>query len=294
MCIRDSDNTVKSEQIFTGRIDSLDRSLDGVALQCSDLAATVLDYRFPAPYEVETGANVNAAAMDLIANAWLGANGPVILEDTPTNVTTPNGLKFEQERGDALDYLVKLAGNEWFADSLGRFHLRKLPAVISAATKPVWIVDGGDSGVLISTTIGTNRQNVANWIVVDSEPVGGVTPAHGEWYDENTSSATWYQGPYGVVTAFFSGQRLDPDYPDSTAGAEALAATLGANSIAKVDQVSVTCIANPRLNVGDVVRVFSSRLKLDKMYFVQSLEMPLDPDTAMSMTLYQTLTPAAR
>lgn len=285
--VRYADNTVKSEQVFTGRIDAVERSLEGVTLRCSDLAARVLDCRFTSPYQTASDVNVNDEAERLIKAAWPVASPPTVLEDTTTAVTTVGGIIFEQERGDALDYLTKMAGVEWFADSTGVFHLRAMPAVVSASTMPVWLIDSGDSGVLVTSVVGVDRQNVANWVVVESEPVGGVTPAHGEWKDENDQSVTYVDGPYGVVTGFFSGQAVN-----TTIAAEELAATLGANSIAKSEQVQVSCVPNPRLNVGDVVRVHSASRKIDKMYFIQTLDLPLDPDSPMSMTLYQTLTAA--
>lgn len=286
--IRYPDNSVESYQIFTGRIDSVHRSIDGVTLDCSDLAANVIDFRFPLPYTVTDGDDINTAAATMIGlcfQKWTPP--PDILFDTPTSVLVRSGQTFEQERGDALNQLMKTIGSEWFADPTGTFHLRAMPAVIPANAVPVWVVDSGDSGVIVTNSFNTDRQNVANFIVVDGEPVDGEVGANGIWFDTDTNSPTWSGGPYGVVTGYFSGQAVDTTY-----AAQQLAATLGANSIAKGDQVEVTCIPNPKIAPGDIVRVLSPRQKIDKMYFVQSFDMPLDPETAMTMTLYRTLTPS--
>lgn len=282
--VRYPDNSAQSYPIFTGRIDVVESSLDTLSLQCSDMSSFIVDARFTSPYQPYFDNTITDEVKSIIENAY---NGVTVVIDDPTAVKVGNAITYEQERGEAINQLLKSVSLEWEADAAGVIHLKKLPAVITTATLPVWIVDSGDAGVLLDTSSSLDRQGVSNFVIVDGEAIDGDVGAHGEWADLDNTSVTWIYGPYGLVVTYFSGQTVR-----TTAAADALAAELGGNSIAKVEQVQVTCIANPQIQLGDVVRVFSARRRLDKMYFVQSFEMPLDPESPMTMTLFQTLVPS--
>lgn len=298
--IRYPDNSTDGQQVFTGRIDAVSRSIDSVQLTCSDMASYVVDARFTRPYTLPNAANIYTTAANLITGAFspTGFNPlPTVTNDIPvgsrSTLTTTGGQNFEQERTEAVNSLMKVVGAEWMADVTGNFRIKAMPAVISAGTVPVWIVDSGDSGVMVTNVVNVDRANIFNYVIAEGEPVGGVTPAHGEWSDTTTTSKTYINGPFGQATGYFTGQPLTTaPGGNTTQAANDLAAVLGANSVAKAEQVQVSCIPNPKLMLGDVVRVLSTRAKIDKMYFVQSFELPLDPETPMTMTLYQTLTAA--
>src|SRR4029453_17742933 len=95
---------------------------------------------------------------------------------------------------------------------------------------------------------------------------------------------------FGKVTAFFTGQPVN-----STQAALDLAKVLCLNSIAKTPSIQVTCEPNPKLRLGEVVRVYGLSEGIDGMYYVQQFEMPLGPDDAMTMSLNESveLTPAS-
>jgi len=280
--IRYPDNTAEYVQIFTGRIDVVETSLNQVNLQCSDMAASVVDNRFFYPWQPYFDSLVTDEAVQAIEDLYFLR--PVIVDD-PSDILCGPGITYEEERAEAVSHLLKSIGLEWEAGVDGVVHIKKLPAVIDATTLPAWIIDSGDAGVLLDTSASFDRQGVANIVTVTGEPEGGTEPAVGDWWDLDDTSPTYVYGPYGRVAVSFSGKILR-----TTQAAVDLAAELGAQLKAKTDQVQVTCIPNPKLKLGDVVRVFSARRKLDKMYYVQSFEMPLDPETPMTMTLFQTLT----
>jgi hypothetical protein len=281
--IRYPDNTAEYVQIFTGRIDVVETALNQVGLQCSDMASFVVDDRFFYPWQPY----FENLVVDEVQAAIEDINFLSVVIDDTSDVIVGSGITYEEERAEAVSHLLKSIGLEWEADVDGVIHIKKLPAVIDDTTLPVWIIDSGDAGVLIDTTKSVDRQGVANIVTVTGEPEGGTEPAVGDWWDLDDTSPTYVYGPYGKVAVSFSGQTLR-----TTQAAVDRAAEMGAQLKAKTDQVQVTCVPNPKLKLGDVVRVFSARRKLDKMYYVQSFEMPLDPETPMTMTLFQTLTEA--
>lgn len=283
--VRYPNGAVAEAQIFTGRIDNINVNINDISLRCSDLAAMVIDSRFGTGYQV-TNATTNVVDLvgTLITDALPGAT---YVQDitTPASALTlkvRNGTRWEQERSDALDQLATQVGAEWFADVGGVFHLRTLPATITANTPPVWIIDTGDSGVLVSNLVTSDRQNVFNEVWVEGTPIGGTKSAVGHWQDTNPASPTYYGGPYGKIPGFYSGQQLDPN---DTNAANNLAAKLGQQSVSATASLSVSCVVNAKLNLGDPVTVYAPRFSIYGTYYIQSMEIPLTMDDAMTLTL---------
>lgn len=300
--------SVDEVQVFYGRIDSVDYSFNGVDLTCSGLGADVVDSRFlstikPADLPGAPTTMVNTIKA-LITDALPGLTVTVdpTIVDRPLDANVVAG--WSTERADALDSLCTqlsvgtgstgTVGCEWFIDMAGVGQVKPLPAVITSSTPAVWIIDTGDVGVLVDRTVTTGRTNVFNGCSVDGEPVGGITPAHAVWLNDVAHGASandpmLWGGPFGKVPTTFSGQQLDPN---DTLAAQKLARNLCLNALAAARSIAATCIANPKLQLGDVVRVFTGTAGVggaDGMYFVQSLSLPLDPDSAMTMVLSQAM-----
>jgi len=284
--IRYPGGATEEQQIFTGRIDSVDESLDGLEISASDMASMVVDSKFyvisPGEMTIPPGTTVTAECTTLIQNALPGATVTV---DTGVDTVTqaPRGMSFGTERADVLDSLCTQIGAEWFADSTGTFHIANLPAAITANTKPVWIVDSGDSGVLVKRNTSTDRSGVYNGVSVTGEAIGGTTPATGHYEITSTDDPILYWGgPFGKIPGFYTGQVIRRSIDGNP-----LAQKLAANTIARVSSVNVSCMANAKLSLGDVIRVFDGRVGLNQMMYVQTMEIPLAPGDAMSMTLYK-------
>lgn len=300
--IRYATGATDEVQCFYGRIDAVNASVkQGVDLTCSDLAADVVDARFldPNPMRPLLLPTPNTTKLDCIKR---------LIEDVLPELKQPggwnttgitdtgvvrSGTAWAQERGDALDSLCTQlnAGSEWYIDMNGVGNVHPLPAVISSGTPSVWIIDSGDVGVIVEQVATLDRQSVFNGISVEGEPIGGETPAQGIWKDDpayggDPNSPTKWGGPYGKVTGYYQGMQLDPN---TTAGANALAKSLGLNSIASVQSLAVTCIPNPKLKLGDVVSIYTGNLDFDGVYFVQNMVLPLDPESPMTMTVYRTV-----
>lgn len=297
--VRYPDGTTQTYSVFYGRIDAVESSAQRLTMRCSDLAADVVDARFPNTMTPErlTGGSPTMLIVDAISALIKAAfSRPVSVDISRVSTadraqTVRRGTSWQQERADALNELCtqlggtaagSLGGYEWYADADGVFHVDPLPAVIPPTAPIAWIIDQGDQGVLIDRTATTDRTGVYNGVVVTSEPVGGVMPAYGEAYQYG-GNLDWNSGEFGKVVQFYTGQHVN-----TTAAANALAANLLQNSISGVRSAAVTCIPNPKLQLSDVVRLFSSPY-IDEMAYIQSMTMPLDPETAMSMTVFQSM-----
>jgi hypothetical protein len=297
--IRYINGAVEEYPIFNGRVESVDNSIDGIAIRCSDAAADIADAKFTTPAEgvayYGTGTTkVTDEAKKFIQQVIPGAT--VTIRSTSTAYVS-RAMTNDQDRADLITTLVSAAGAEWYADPTGIFYIDPLPAIISPDTLPVWIVDSGDVGVTVDRAATMDRQGVYNQVVVDGEAVGGTQGAHNFWHvpgqgepEFDPDNPMYYGGPFGKVTGFFTGQPVN-----STQAALDLAKVLCLNSIAKTRSIQVTCVPNPKLRLGEVVRVYGLSEGIDGMYYVQQFEMPLGPDDAMTMSLNESveLTPAS-
>lgn len=295
--LRYADGTLEMYPVFYGRIEMVESSIQTLHIRCSDLGADVIDARFPNTMTPErlTGGSPTMPIVDAVTALIREVHPSVDVDISKVSAvdrTQPvrRGTSWQQERGDALNELCtqlggttpgSLAGYEWYADPEGRFHIDPLPAVIPPTAPVAWIVDQGDQGVLVERTATVDRTNVYNGIVVTSEPVGGVMPAYGDAYQASGDLA--WGGPFGKVVQFYTGQHVN-----TTAAAEALADNLLANSVSEARSCQVTCVPNPKLRLSDVVRLFAGE-HLDEMTYIQNMSMPLDPESPMTMTLFQSM-----
>lgn len=275
-------------QVFYGRIDQVEEALQTLQIRCSDRAADVVDARFENTTWAGNYGTIGTltcadCARALILEVLPTATVTIDITDAALRALKVSGdTSWTRERSDALDQMAGACGAEWFASMYGDFYIRQLPAVADSSTPVKWIVDTGDTGVLVTRTNVNDRQGVYNHVVVISEPFDGREPARGNAYDNTDPlSPTFYGGPFGKVTGFFEGQQVD-----SNLNADKLAGQLLQQAIAAVKSISVECVANPQLQLADVVRVFDPRNEIDGMFFVQSFELPLDPETPMRMVLY--------
>jgi len=291
--IRYINGAVEEYPIFNGRVESVDNSIDGINVRGSDRAADIVDAKFATPAEGVAYYGTGTTKVTEEAKKF-------ILQVVPTATVTirstssayvGRAMTNDQDRADLVTTLVTAAGAEWYADPTGVFYIDPLPAVISPTTQPVWIVDSGDVGVTIDRAATLDRQGVYNQVVVDGEAVGGTQGAHSFWHvpgvgepEFDPNNPMYYGGPYGKVTGFFSGQAVN-----STQAALDLAKVLCLNSIAKTRSIQVTCVPNPKLRLGEVVRVYGLSEGIDGMYYVQQMELPLGPDDAMTMSLNESV-----
>jgi len=288
--IRYGDGRVLEFSVFSGRIDAVEDSLVSVSVTCSDGAAVIVDSQFTQAVSI---ADFGAIGVLTVANfvkaliTGVMPAGATFTIDPGVDTTTiaASGTSLDGSRADALDSLCTQIGAEWMADPDGNFHLAPLPSLITSTSPVAWIIDAGDQGVLLSRQRRLERQNVFNHAIVDGEAIGGSVGAHEEYkLTQADDPELYWGGPYGKIARTFGGQQAR-----TTKAALDLARTLAMEAKSAVNGVDVECIPNPQLRLGDVVRVFDGRGLIDGMYYVQQFNLPLAPDSSMTMNVFQSL-----
>jgi hypothetical protein len=284
--IRFPNNEVTDFLVFTGRIEEVDFGRFQVNIRCSDLAADVADARFEAPRSGTKTMTFVDQIKALITEAVPSATFNVTVTGTNLTKTIVTPATWDRERTEALDGLALVIGAEWYAQPDGVFAIAPSPA-ITESSPAVWIVDAGDTGVVVERGTQIDRAGVYNAVVVNGEPPDGQAPAYGVARDTNPVSLVKWGGPYGKVPRFFSTQFIT-----TNADATAVALSMLGDAISGTRSVTIRCVVNPKLRAGDIVFVQTEAdSEYDGMYFIHSLTIPLEPESPMSLVCNTALAP---
>lgn len=215
-----------------------------VAVSVSDRSSWVAQDRLDMPGQTVEGALVVAEITRLITESIPTA----VVLDLTGNTTVAAVLEIESERwSDGIEKLADSIAAEVYADPLGRFIIRPQPTLDDP---PVWLVNAGEGGVMVSADRELTREQVYNAVVARGERTDGTPPVWAKWTDDDPASPTFYGGRFGKRVRYYSSPLLttvDQCY--------AAAAALGARAKGMVATIAVEQITNPALEPGDVVIV---------------------------------------
>lgn len=271
-----SDSTTEIYQVFTGRIDKVDIGLRRLSITCSDFGAQIADSDFERPYAIARNTPIVDAMETLIKQAMPNA---VVNRDPllPTGMLTSTKI-CDGRRSDALNDLGLTIGAEWWGGIDGQFYIAPLPT-IAPTSDPIWIINTGDEGVMVSRAHVMDRVNVYNSIVVRGEPPDGRRVSFGQQSITDVDDPLVYGGEFGKIPRVVVRQDI---YTDSQA--QALAVKLYGTAQAAVRSVEIECVANPQLMLSNIIRVAGAGTAIDGLYFIQSFELPMTEKRSMRLT----------
>jgi hypothetical protein len=231
------------------RLDAEDteRPGGGIALQGYGREKVVVDDAFLRPRT-----DSNSSGQDLIERLLLESVPDAVIvrrasRDAPVSRTT-----WETDRWGAIDgddaSIARALGVEVWADGRGRFVISDVPTLSDA---PVWTVNSGAGGVLITARTSTSTAGAYNVIVAAGDASNGTVPVGPVIVqDLGVTSPTRVSGPFGRRVRHYSSPLL------RTAGqADAAARSLLANSLGLTQGLAFSAVPNPALEPGDVVLV---------------------------------------
>lgn len=152
----------------------------------------------------------------------------------------------EQERFDFLNDLVTSVGKIWYWDHRGVLVIKDVPP----QDEPVWNVNAGENGVLISLSRDLSREGVYNAVVATGDALDTETPGRAAVVDDNPDSPTYYFGNFGKVPRFYSSPFITTDDQALSAATSLLTKTLGVPY-----NLDFTAVPNPALEPWDAVSV---------------------------------------
>jgi hypothetical protein len=242
--------------------DSLEISVDGY-----DRSKIISRLRWTEPYAIESGTNTATAIRDLLTNRMPGLR--FAFQGTGASVpATTLGTSTDNDPWDDATKLASADGMELFIDARDIVILRDIPDPESDPVVRTFTDD--ENCTFTSVTHATDADRMYTGVVVYSEGSEVVEPIRVEVWRDDTPLRIPYFFPTALITT----------EAQAIATAQALLRRVGRAEYS----ADMSVIPDPRMEVGDVVRVVRERSRLDDAFVISSISMPLDADTTASIT----------
>lgn len=237
-----------------------------------DRMSAIVDARFTAPRQYGSGALTSAVVAALVTEVlphvqvdWQAVDGPL-----------GRSIVSEDDRYAFINDIVTSIGAVWYFREDG--HLVVTPA--PDPTEPVYVVNGGQAGVLSTASRSVSRDGVYNAVVASGEAADDTPPVSATAYDNDPNSATYWYGNFGQVPEFYSSPLLT-----SRTGAASAAKTLLAQAIGLPYNLNFGMVPNPALEPLDVVRLVYPGFA--ETHVLDQVAIPLTSAGAMTATTRQ-------
>ena len=189
------------------RIDSIEQDYrtGRIRVTGSDRMSRARDERPQQPTVFPAGSSVGGIVDNVIGSAV-----PLLVSvydfSAYTTLTTTDHI-LDDDRVKFVRELLTSYGKISYFDYAGRLQVKSIPSY--TGTEPVWDIESGRNGTLVSMTQSLSRDGVYNGVVARGEPIGDLPPVEGRAYDEDPESPTYIFGPFGQVVRFFSSPFLN-------------------------------------------------------------------------------------
>lgn len=256
------------------RIDSVGQARvpnGAIRIQGSDRMAAVRDGRNLQPVQFTAGASFRAVVDFVVGDVVSGYSA--VYDSPDVNLSASHILG--QDRLQFLSDLLKAYGKVGYFRYDGKFVVKTPPA---ASTNPVWTINHGKDGVLVSMSREINREGVYNAVMATGEPVGEGAPVYGISYDTAVSSPTRWGGPFGKVPRLFSSSFIETQSQALTAAQSILASSTGLPYV-----VSLGSVPNTALEGWDLVLVDYDKTSPDEFHILSRITYPLSVSGEMAM-----------
>jgi len=219
-------------------------TLDASAsIELADRMAQIRDEPFTAPYSAK-GKTPATAATDIVKAVF----GDTIAYHTPFNPAGVMGdVTFTDDRAEALSTLEQSYGAETYFDADGDFTFAAKPG---DADPTVWLVDAGETGVIVNAVESLDRTGIYNGVLVRGQDTGDAPPVSAlATYTDPASPIRW-GGPFGKVALI-----ADSTTVSDLNGAVTAAQSLLRLRLKQTRQLELTSAPNPALEAGDTIEV---------------------------------------
>lgn len=232
-----------------------------------DRMAGLIDARLLAPRQFLATDTYGAVVSALVLQVYPTAT--IQWDDATSAQTLDRAVIVETDRFAFLKDLVTSVGKIWYWDHRGILVITDAPV----PTQPVWDVNSGAGGVLVSMDRALTRERVYNAVVASGEAADTQTPVSAIAYNADVASPTAYGGRFGPVPMFYSSPFLT-----TTAQAQSAADAILRQQLGLPYTVSFAAVPNPALEPYDPVRITYSLRYTSEVHVLQSVTVPLTED----------------
>lgn len=188
-------------------------------------------------------------------------------------------LIVEEDRFKFLNDLVTSLGKIWYWDYRGFLVIEDPPD----PANPVWEVNTGEGGILISMAREITSDGLYNAVVVTGEALDTAAPPRAVAYDNNPNSYTYWEGPFGKVPRFYNSEFIT-----TTEQAQNTANALLREKLGAPYNVDFQSIVNPALEPYDPITI--RMITRAETHILSRVTVPLVGGSMSAETKEQTLT----
>jgi hypothetical protein len=243
-----------------------------VELTGFDRMSAIVDARMEAPRQFTSDQSIEAVFEELVFEVYPDAT--ILFDFDAAGTLIGSDAVVDQDRYAFLHDLAKGRGKVMFWDYAGKLRVESPPD----PANPVFTVDAGRQGVLVSLSRTLNREGVYNAVVALGERTGqDIPPVRAVARDLNPSSPTYWLGSFGKVPRYYSSPFVTTIDQAQTAAFEILRRGLGLPYSAEFGS-----IVNPALEAFDPVRIrYPGQARLET-HILERVTIPLVVDRPLT------------
>lgn len=242
-----------------------------ITITAYDRMSGIVDAKLVEPIQFLPGDVIGDIVSLLVGNVYLDVT--IEWDDDTEFQTLDRSLIAEKERYEFLNDLITSYGKIMYFDYRGVLVIKFPPD----PDVPVYRVNSGAYGVLISSDRSISREGVYNGVVVEGEGADSLPPVRAIVTDDNPLSPTYWAGPFGQVPRFFTSNFITTEDQAIRAGVSILQQARGLPY-----NVDFATIVNAALEPLDAVEIVTE--EGDELHVIETLVVPLVPDVAMTAT----------
>lgn len=254
-----------------------------IRLTGTDRMGGIIESELEVPVSFSSGQTVGAVMNQLVWEVY--PNAVIEWDDATEFEVLGRELVAEQDRFGFLDQLVTSHGKVWYWDYRGVLVIKSPPD----PNVPVFTVDAGARGVLVSASRRLTREGVYNAVVATGEALDNLPPAIGIARDLDPASVTYYFGDFGKVP-----YRYTSPFILTNPQAEAAAATQLLKVKGLPKSVDFSMVPNPALEPLDPIELVypidlsqNPHQKIEH-HILDQIVIGLGPESAMMCATRQT------
>lgn len=248
---------------------------DGVSLSINgeDRSIIISRNKWTQPYQMVSG-TLEASLTALLQDRW-----PDVQTSFPTTNVTINQVILGADNNndpwrDAVS-IAELVGFDLYFDVDGVCTMKQFPSLDTSVVVATY--QEGEDTTITSLDRSMSTKETYNGVIYTIEGSDVTTPIRVEVWDEDTTSPTYRYGVFGEAPTFITTSILATEAEAIKAATSLLNTYIGAQ-----EEISWTALVDPTLDVNDVVYVHAIGAKVDRLVIIDSLSIPLNPESGLS------------
>jgi hypothetical protein len=169
-------------------------------------------------------------------------------------------------------------GMRLYFDVNGVVTMQPVPDPLTVA--PCWTYKDDDESMLLYVTKTMDTEHFANKIIIAGEPACGCPPVRAMESDDEPTSPTRTEGPFGTVPKV-----IKSTFVHTTPQAVAMAKAELRKALKIEEDVRTITIPNPAHEDGDVVGIQRDRAKVNAFYVMNKIVIPMEAEQPLNVTM---------